>query len=85
MKEKYIAEEKERVINDYKIRIQQDEIKLKIQKSTKENAARIQKMKTINQLVEKLYKEAIHKMIKKQEIDSAAYKELLKNLIVQVF
>ena len=41
-------------------------------------------MKTVNQLVEKLYKEAKHKMINKQKNDSAAYKELLKNLIVQV-
>lgn len=42
-------------------------------------------MKTVNQLVEKLYKEAKHKMISKQKSDTAAYKELLKNLIVQVF
>lgn len=49
-----------------------------------ENNARIQKMKTVNQLVEKLYKEAKHKMISKQKQDSAAYKELLKNLVVQV-
>jgi len=40
-------------------------------------------MKTINQLVEKLYKEAKHKMMTKQK-DAAIYKELMKNLIVQV-
>jgi len=69
---------------DYKNRLQQDEIKLRIQKSAEQNASRIQKMKTVNTLVEKLYKEAKHKMISKQKSDKAAYQELLKNLIVQV-
>ena len=65
-KEKYITEEKERLITEYKTKIQQDEIKLRIQKSSLENNARIQKMKTVNQLIEKLYKEAKHKMLNKQ-------------------
>ena len=46
-KEKYIAEEKERLIQDYRNKLQQDEIKLRIQKSAEQNAARIQKMKTV--------------------------------------
>lgn len=41
-------------------------------------------MKTVNTLVEKLYKEAKHKMMDKQKADKAAYTDLLKNLIVQV-
>lgn len=61
-KEKYIADEKERITQDYKNKLQQDEIKLRIKKSAEQNAARIQKMKTVNQLVEKLYKEAKHKI-----------------------
>lgn len=71
------------MVNDYKTKLQQDEIRLRIQKSATENNARIQKMKTVNQLVEKLYKEAKHKMMTKQK-DTAIYKELIKNLIVQV-
>jgi len=39
-------------------------------------------MKTVNTLVEKIYKEAKHKMVSKQKSDTAAYKELMKNLIV---
>jgi hypothetical protein len=39
-------------------------------------------MKTVNTLVEKIYKEAKHKMVNKQKSDAAAYKELMKNLIV---
>ena len=56
MKNEYVEEEKQRMILDYKNRLAQDEIKLKIQRSAKENAARIQKMKTVNSLIEKLYK-----------------------------
>ena len=55
---------------------------MRIQKSAEQNAQRIQKMKTVNTLVEKLYKEAKHKMVSKQQGDKAAYKELLKNLVV---
>ena len=42
-------------------------------------------MKTVNTLVEKLYKEAKHKMVDKQKNDKGAYQELIKNLIVQVY
>lgn len=79
----YIRDEQERIVSDYKTRLAQDEIKLKIQRSANENAARIQKMKTVNALIEKLYKEAKTKMIAKQQHDQAQYRELLKNLIVQ--
>lgn len=47
-KEKYIADEKENLINFYKSKLAQDEIKLKIQKSAEQNAKRIEKMKTVN-------------------------------------
>ena len=53
-KEKYIAEEKERLTQEYKNKLQQDEIRLRIQKSAEQNAQRIQKMKTVNTLVEKI-------------------------------
>jgi len=72
------------MVQEYKNRLAQDEIKLKIQKSAKENIARIQKMKTVNQLIEKMYKDTKAKMISRQETDKQQYKELLKNLIVQV-
>lgn len=63
MKNEYVEEEKQRMILDYKNRLAQDEIKLKIQRSAKENAARIQKMKTVNSLIEKLYKDAKTTMV----------------------
>lgn len=39
-------------------------------------------MKTVNQLIEKLYKEAKHKMATKIKQESAQYREILKNLVV---
>lgn len=57
---------------------------MRIQKSAEQNAARIQKMKTVNALVEKLYKEAKDKMVKKLANDKGQYKELCKNLLIQV-
>lgn len=41
-------------------------------------------MKTVNQLVEKLYKEARHKMVEKIG-NHNSYKVLVKDLLVQVF
>ena len=57
---------------------------MRIQKSAEQNAARIQKMKTVNALIEKLYKEAKDKMVKKLAHDKGQYQELCKNLLIQV-
>ena len=83
-KENFIAEEKERLTVDIRNRLQADEIKLRIQKSATENQARITKMRTVNELIEQIYAEARKKISERQKSDVAAYKELLKNLIVQV-
>lgn len=40
-------------------------------------------MRTVNELVEKIYAEAKVKMAEKIKTDEKTYKELLKNLIVQ--
>lgn len=61
----FIELEKERIFNEYKTRLAQDEIKLKIQRSASENQARIQRMKTVNTLVERLYKESKNKIIER--------------------
>ncbi len=82
-KEKYIASEKERVIGEYKNKLQQDEIRLRIQRSAEQNQARIQKMQFVNELVQKLYKEAQTKMVEDMKRDTVKYKELLKDLILQ--
>lgn len=83
-RDNYIASEKERITEEFNTRLAQDKIKLKIQKSATENAARIQRMKTVNSLIEKLYKDAKDLITHKQKNDQAEYKVFLKNLIVQV-
>lgn len=83
MRNNFIEEEKARIVQDFKNRLAQDEIKLKIQRSASENVARIQKMKTVNSLIEKLYKDSKAKMVQKEKQDESTYKELLKDLIVQ--
>lgn len=83
-RENFIKAEQERISEEFKTRRAQDEIKLKIQKSAQENAARIQKMKTVNSLIENLYKEAKSLIIYKQRTDKNEYKQFLKDLIVQV-
>lgn len=54
-KENYIAEEKEKIINDYAEKLRKDEITLKIERSKKENTMRIEKMRTVNTLIQELF------------------------------
>lgn len=83
-KAQYIAAEKERIVNDYKTKLAQDEVKLKIQLSAEDNKVRIERMSTVNGLIQKLYKESKVKLVAEQTKDINQYKEFLKNLIVQV-
>ena len=71
MRNNFIEEEKARIVWDFKNRLAQDEIKLKIQRSASENVARIQKMKTVNSLIEKLYKDSKAKMVQKEKQDES--------------
>ncbi len=82
-KEQYIAEEKERVTAEIKERLRKDEINLKIERSKKENVLRIQKMRTVNELIIQLFKEARVKIAKKQQQEPKVYAELIKNLVIQ--
>lgn len=82
-KEKFIANEKERIIAEYKTKLQQDEIRLRIQRSADQNQQRIHKMQMVNELVQKLYKEAQVKMVEDMKKDTVKYKELMKDLILQ--
>ena len=57
-KEAFIAEEKDKIVANIKDRLRRDEINLKIEKSKKDNAQRIENMRKTNELIQKLYKEA---------------------------
>ena len=82
-KEAYIAEEKDKVIADYKEKLRKDEINLKIEKSKKENAQRIENMRKTNELIQKLYKESRVTLVKVQKQKPDEYRRLLKDLILQ--
>ena len=66
-KEKYIAEEKERISADIKERLRKDEINLKIDRSKQENVLRIEKMRTINELILQLFKDSRVSIVRQQE------------------
>lgn len=72
-KENYIAGEKERIENDYKDRIRKDEINLRIDRSKRDNAHRIDNMKQTNLLIQKLYRDARLTIVKRQKIDPNSY------------
>lgn len=80
----YVAEEKVKITENFKNELANQEVRLKIEKSKQQNAARIERMKAVNGIVEKLrseLKETVNKQMKK---DQKAHKELLKNLLIQV-
>lgn len=66
-KESYIAEEKERILADIRDRLRKDEINLKIDRSKKENVLRIEKMRTVNQMIEKLFRESRVQIVKRSK------------------
>jgi V-type H+-transporting ATPase subunit E len=82
-KENYITEEKDKIANEFKDRLKKEEINLKIEKSKKENAKRIENMRKTNELIQKLYKEARVTVVKYQKQKPDEYRNLLKNLILQ--
>ncbi len=66
-KENYISEEKDKIAADFKDKLKRDEINLKIEKSKRENAQRIENMRKTNELIQKLYKEARITLVKTQK------------------
>ena len=81
--ENYIAEEKDKIEADFKEKIRKDEINLKIEKSKRENAHRIENMRKTNELIQKLYREARVKAVEQQKKRPDEYRALMKNLIIQ--
>jgi 16S rRNA C1402 (ribose-2'-O) methylase RsmI len=83
-KDEYIRAEKERIVNDYKQRLVQDEIKLKIEKSASENRVRIERMQDINQKIIALERICAQAIVNDQAKDQQKYKHFLRDLIIQV-
>lgn len=80
---KYIEEQKKIMDDNYKAELQNEEVKLKIQQSKKQNEMRIERMRKVNEYVEELRKQTKAQIREKMKKDKAAYKKLLEDLLVQ--
>ena len=56
-KNQYVEEEKKKITENYKNELANQEVRLKIEKSKLQNAARIERMRKVNEYVETLKKE----------------------------
>ena len=80
---KYIEEQKKIMDDNYKAELQNEEVKLKIQQSKKQNEMRIERMRKVNEYVEELRTQTKAQIREKMKKDKAAYKKLLEDLLVQ--
>ncbi|CAD8059219.1 unnamed protein product [Paramecium primaurelia] len=81
-KNKLLNQQKERIIEEYKKKIESYTIEKRIQRSSKINQSRLSKMQARFELIQRLKEEVRQKMTKLIQ-DQSVYKELLKNLIIQ--
>jgi len=81
--EKTIEAEKKRLLEKQEKDLNIAEINLKIERSAEQNRQRIEKMQSINELVESLQVQAKHQLAKQIEDHPDEYALLLKNLLVQ--
>lgn len=82
-KNKYVDEQKKVMDDNYKAELQNEEVKMKIQKSKKQNEIRIERMRKINEYIEELKKQTKSQIKDKMKSDQSAYKKLLEDLLVQ--
>lgn len=80
----YVAEEKAKIKENFKNELSNQVVRMKIEKSKQQNAERINKMRKVNEFVESLKREMKTEIREKMKNDESAYKDLLKNLLVQV-
>ena len=83
MKAKYVEEEEKRITENYKATLSNQTVKLKIEKSKQQNMARIERMRKVNEYVDQLKQEMKQQVREKLKNDQAAYKDLMKNLLIQ--
>jgi vacuolar-type H+-ATPase subunit E/Vma4 len=83
-KNNYVTEEKLKITENFKNELENQEVRLKIEKSKQQNAARIERMRKVNEIVETLRNELKQKVRKEMKADAGKYKELVKNLLIQV-
>ena len=83
-KTSYIEEERNKIIENFKNELANEEVKLKIEKSKSQNMERIKKMRAVNEYLEKIKDQTKAQVREDMKKDPNAYKELLKGLLIQV-
>jgi vacuolar-type H+-ATPase subunit E/Vma4 len=83
-KNQYVDEQKKNISETFKNELANEEVRLKIEKSKEQNKARIDRMRKVNEYVETLRTNMKKQVREKLDNDPAAYKTLLKDLLIQV-
>ena len=68
--------------DNFRAELQNEEVKMKITQSKKQNQMRIDKMKKVNEYVDELKKQTMTQIRDKFAQDQGAYKTLLEDLMV---
>ena len=82
-KEKLIESEKNRLEEKHTKDLQNEEVKMKIERSAELNKARIEKMRRTSKLVDSLLFDAKVKMQQKMTDEPDSYKQLMEQMLVQ--
>jgi len=80
-KQRIVQEEKIKITKEYERKEKQEETKKKIQESNEKNQSRLKILKAREEALDQIYHETVQRLNHISE--SADYKDLLKNLIVQ--
>lgn len=83
-KNQYVEDEKKKISENYKNELSNQIVRLKIEKSKQQNMARIDRMRKVNEHVDQLKKAMKEEVREKLKNDKAAYKTLMKDLLIQV-
>lgn len=76
-------EQKKIMDDNYKASLQNEEVKMRIEHSKKQNEMRISRMRKVNEYVEELRKQTKTQLRQKLKSDQKTYKALLEDLLVQ--
>lgn len=79
----YIAEQKQIIDDNFKADLQNQEVRLKIEQSKKQNEMRIERMRKVNEYIEDLKSQTKAQLQEKMKSDKKAYKQLIEDLLVQ--
>ena len=83
-KNQYVEDEKKKIEKNYETELKNQQVKLKIEKSKQQNMARIERVRKVNEYIDQLKQAMKQEVREKFKNDKAAYKKLMKDLLIQV-